>query len=160
MAYIDLVDDTICALITTPGLSGISVVRVSGPNALRVSRQVCPFLKTTIESHRVYFGRLKSVTGDVIDEGLVTYFAQGQSLTGDECLEFSLHGGIACSERLLQELLSLGCRPAERGEFSFRAFYNGKIDLVQAEAIHSLIKSRNDVSRSQAIGQLTGHLSQ
>ncbi len=160
MSYIDLVDDTICALITTPGLSGISVVRVSGKNALSISRKICPFLKSDVESHRVYLGRFKTAQGEIIDEGLVTYFAEGQSFTADETLEFSLHGGKACAEKLLQELLSLGCRAAERGEFSFRAFYNGKIDLVQAEAIHSLIKSRNDMARSQAVGQLTGVLSQ
>lgn len=160
MSYVDLVDDTICALITTPGLSGISVIRVSGPRALEVVKKYCAFLPSQPESHRVYFGRLRSKQNEVIDECLVTYFAEGQSFTSDQTLEISVHGGISCADRTLSELMAGGCRAAERGEFSFRAFYNGKIDLVQAEAIHSLIKSRSDHSRAQAIQQLTGRVSQ
>jgi tRNA modification GTPase len=160
MSYVDLVDDTICALITTPGLSGISVIRVSGPRALELVKKNCSFLPAQPESHRVYFGRFKSNKNEVIDECLVTYFAEGKSFTSDQTLEISVHGGITCADRTLAELLAGGCRAAERGEFSFRAFYSGKIDLVQAEAIHSLIKSRSDHSRAQAIQQLTGRVSQ
>lgn len=160
MSYVDLVDDTICALITAPGLSGISVVRVSGATALEKVKKTCSFLPDNPESHRVYFGKIKSAEGEVIDECLVSFFQKGKSFTGDETLEISVHGGFACADRVLSELVSLGCRPAERGEFSFRSFYNGKIDLVQAEAIHSLIKSRNEISRSQAIQQLGGRVSQ
>ncbi len=159
MSYVDLVDDTICALITAPGLSGISVVRVSGPTAFKKVKALCAFLPEAPESHRIYFGKLKSPSGEVIDECLVSYFQNGKSFTGDETLEISVHGGVSCADRVLTELVSLGCRAAERGEFSFRAFYNGKIDLVQAEAIHSLIKSRNDVSRAQAVQQLGGRVS-
>lgn len=163
MSYVDLVDETICALVTAPGLSGISVVRVSGPRALELVKKHCSFLPAGIESHRVYFGKFKTLkdsTFELIDECLVTYFAQGKSFTGDETLELSLHGGHSCAHRVLSDLQLSGCRAAERGEFSFRAFYNGKIDLVQAEAIHSLIKSRSDLSRSQAIKQLSGRVSQ
>jgi tRNA modification GTPase len=159
MSYVDLVDDTICALITTPGLSGISVVRVSGPGALNTVKKFCSFLPDDPESHRVYFGRFRSADNEIIDECLVTYFAKGRSFTGDETLEISIHGGFSCSDRVLSELLSQGCRPAERGEFSFRSFYNGNIDLVQAEAIHSIIHSRSDLARSQALKQLTGSVS-
>lgn len=163
MSYVDLVEETICALVTAPGLSGISVVRVSGPRAFEIVKKHCSFLPVTIESHRAYFGKfktLKDATIELIDECLVTYFAQGKSFTGDETLELSLHGGHSCAHRVLSDLQLSGCRAAERGEFSFRAFYNGKIDLVQAEAIHSLIKSRSDISRSQAIKQLSGRVSQ
>ena len=163
MSYVDLVEETICALVTAPGLSGISVVRVSGPRALEIVKKHCSFLPQTIESHRAYFGKFKSAKDNVselIDECLVTYFAEGKSFTGDETLELSLHGGHSCAHRVLSDLQLSGCRAAERGEFSFRAFYNGKIDLVQAEAIHSLIKSRSDLSRSQAIKQLSGRVSQ
>lgn len=158
--YVDLVDDTICALITTPGLSGISVVRVSGQRAFKTVKSLCLFLPKVPESHRVYFGKFRSLSGEVIDECLVSYFQKGKSFTGDETLEISVHGGVSCADRVLTELVNLGCRAAERGEFSFRAFYNGKIDLVQAEAIHSLIKSRNDLSRAQAVQQLGGRVSQ
>ncbi len=159
MGYVDLVDDTICALITTPGLSGISVIRVSGPRALEVVKKNCSFLPAQPESHRVYFGRFRSPQNELIDECLVTYFAEGKSFTSDQTLEISVHGGTSCADRTLSELMLGGCRAAERGEFSFRAFYNGKIDLVQAEAIHSLIKSRSDHSRAQAIQQLSGRVS-
>jgi tRNA modification GTPase len=163
MSYVDLVDETICALVTAPGLSGISVVRVSGPRALEIVKKHCSFLPEAPESHRAYFGKFKTLKDsslELIDECLVTYFAQGKSFTGDETLELSLHGGHSCAHRVLSDLQLSGCRAAERGEFSFRAFYNGKIDLVQAEAIHSLIKSRSDLSRSQAIKQLSGRVSQ
>jgi tRNA modification GTPase len=163
MSYVDLVDETICALVTAPGLSGISVVRVSGPRALEIVKKHCSFLPEAIETHRAYFGKFKTFKQnalELIDECLVTYFAQGKSFTGDETLELSLHGGHSCAHRVLSDLQLSGCRAAERGEFSFRAFYNGKIDLVQAEAIHSLIKSRSDLSRSQAIKQLSGRVSQ
>jgi tRNA modification GTPase len=159
MSYVDLVDDTICALITTPGLSGISVIRVSGTGAFDIVKKFCAFLPEEPESHRVYFGRFRSSGQEIIDECLLTYFAKGRSFTGDETLEISVHGGFSCSDRVLSELLSAGCRAAERGEFSFRSFYNGNIDLVQAEAIHSIIHSRSDLARSQALKQLTGSLS-
>lgn len=159
MSYVDLVEETICALVTAPGLAGISIVRVSGPRALEIVKKHCSFLPQEIESHRAYFGKFKS-QGELIDECLITYFAHGRSFTGDETLELSLHGGYSCAHRVLTDLQLSGCRSAERGEFSFRAFYNGKIDLVQAEAIHSLIKSKSDLSRSQAIKQLSGRVSQ
>lgn len=159
MSYVDLVDETICALITTPGLSGISVIRVSGPRALEITRQFCSFLPAELDSHKVYFGKFKSLSNELIDECLVTYFSEGRSFTDDETCEISVHGGHACASRVLTELLSQGCRAAEKGEFTFRAFYNGKIDLVQAEAVHSLIKSRSDHARGQAVLQLSGRLS-
>jgi tRNA modification GTPase len=159
MSYVDLVEETICALVTAPGLSGISVIRVSGPRSLEIVKKHCSFLPSPVESHRVYFGKFRS-NEEIIDECLVTYFAHGKSFTGDETLELSLHGGHSCAHRVLSDLQLSGCRAAERGEFSFRAFYNGKIDLIQAEAIHSLIKSRSDLSRSQAVLQLSGRVSQ
>lgn len=159
-SYVDLIDETICALITAPGPAGISVLRVSGPKALLYVKQHCSFVPDSPESHKVYFGNFIAKDKDIVDEVLVTYFAKGRSFTGDETLEISTHGGFFASNRALMELSVTGCRPAERGEFSFRAFYNGKIDLVQAEGILSIIESKSDVSRSLAVRQLKGHLSQ
>lgn len=159
MSYVDLIDETICALITAPGPSGISVLRVSGPKALVYVKKHCSFIPENPESHKVYFGNFKASDGEIIDEVLVTYFKKGKSFTGDETLEISTHGGFFPSNRTLMELTSSGCRPAERGEFSFRAFYNGKVDLVQAEGILSLINSKSDMARGLAIRQLKGNLS-
>lgn len=159
MSYVDLVDDTISSLITSPGLSGISVVRVSGPRALSITREFCKFIPVQPESHKIYFGNFKSQAGEVIDEVLVSFFSKGRSFTGDETTEISTHGGFAVVNRVLAELLSAGCRSAERGEFSFRAFYNGKIDMVQAEGVLSLINSRSENAREVAIQQLKGRLS-
>jgi tRNA modification GTPase len=159
-SYIDLVDETICALITAPGPSGISVLRVSGPKALHYTKNHCSFLPESPESHKVYFGNFMGQDGELVDEVLVTYFAKGRSFTGDETLEVSTHGGFFPSHRALMELTLSGCRPAERGEFSFRSFYNGKIDLVQAEGILSIIESKSDSARSVAVRQLKGNLSE
>lgn len=158
-AYVDLVDDTICALITAPGKAGVSVHRVSGPGALRLSRKIIPALPDPIESHRTYFVSLKDRSGEMIDEALVTYFQDGKSFTGDETLEISTHGGHAIANKVLSELVHVGCRPAERGEFSFRAFYNGKLDLVQAEGILGLIHSDTEAARKMSLKQLKGSLS-
>lgn len=159
MSYVDLIDETICALITAPGPSGISVLRVSGPKALVYAKKHCSFIPDEPESHKVYFGNFKASDGEIVDEVLVTYFKKGKSFTGDETIEISTHGGFFPSNRALMELTSSGCRPAERGEFSFRAFYNGKLDLVQAEGILSLINSKSDMARGLAVRQLKGNLS-
>lgn len=158
-AYVDLVDDTICALITAPGKAGVSVHRVSGPGALKLSRLIIPTLPDPVESHRTYFVSLKDRNGELIDEALVTYFKDGKSFTGDETLEISTHGGHAIANKVLTELVFVGCRPAERGEFSFRAFYNGKLDLVQAEGILGLIHSETEAARKMSLKQLRGTLS-
>lgn len=158
-AYVDLVDDTICALITAPGKAGVSVHRVSGPGALRISRKIIPSLPDPVESHRTYFVNIKDRNGELVDEALVTYFQNGKSFTGDETLEISTHGGHAIANKVLSELVHFGCRPAERGEFSFRAFYNGKLDLVQAEGILGLIHSETEAARKMSLKQLRGTLS-
>jgi tRNA modification GTPase len=159
-SYIDLVDDTICALITAPGKAGVSVHRVSGPGALLISRKIIPSLPQLIESHRAYFVSLKDRSGELIDEALVTFFENGKSFTGDETLEISTHGGPAIANKVLAELVYFGCRPAERGEFSFRAFYNGRIDLVQAEGILGLVNSETEAARKMSLRQLKGKLSE
>lgn len=159
MRFIDLIDETICAQITPQGQSGIAVIRLSGAKSLAITQKLCSFLPSQPESHRVYYGFLKDSNGQNIDEVLVTYFARGRSFTGDESIEISCHGGFSSSHRILSELASLGARPAERGEFTFRAFYNGKMDLVQAEGVLSIIQSQTEKSREVAIEQIRGKLS-
>lgn len=139
------------------------MVRVSGPKAASITRELCAFLPATPESHRVYYGILKSAqkgaANDGIDEVLVTYFADGRSFTGEETCEISCHGGTILQTSVLKELIETGCRMAKPGEFTYRAFMNGRLDLVQAESILGLIESQSRQSAKVALRQLQGHLS-
>lgn len=149
--------DTICALCTSKGKGAVSLIRISGPKSLEITRKLAGFLPLKPESHKAYFGILKQ-NSEPLDQVLITYFAEGRSFTGEETLEISCHGGGIYND-VLKALLSSGARLAERGEFSFQAFSNGKMDLVQAEGLLQLIESRNDIVRRQAFAQLTGELS-
>jgi tRNA modification GTPase len=152
--------DTICAVSTPHGVGGISVIRVSGPRTLSIVSKVCQFLPEHPESHRVYFGNLKkSESTQEIDEVLVSYFKHGKSFTGEEVIEISCHGSPVICQTILGELIALGARPADRGEFTYRAFMNGKMDLVQAESVLSLIESQSQQAAKLALRQLKGSLS-
>ena len=148
---------TIAALCTSKGKSALSVLRISGPKALEITKQIAPFLPAQPESHRVYFGTLKEGKKE-LDQVLIAYFEKGRSFTGEESLEISCHGGEIYTE-VLKALLEKGARPAEKGEFSLQAFSNGKMDLVQAEALGQLIEAKSSLARSQALFQLKGNLS-
>lgn len=158
-------EDTICALSTPSGVGGIAVIRISGLKALQISRKLCPFLPKKAESHRIYYGICCSLgsdgenPGESLDEVLVSYFADGRSFTGEETIEISCHGGQVITATLLKELVKAGCRMATRGEFTYRAFMNGRLDLVQAESVLSLIESQSRQSAKVALRQLQGHLS-
>ncbi len=152
--------DTICAISTAPGTGGIAVLRVSGQAAYSVGRRLCGFLPTQPESHRIYYGILKSVhAGSAIDEVLVSCFAEGRSFTGEETIEISCHGGQALTSSILSELIFAGSRLARPGEFTYRAFLNGRLDLVQAESVLALIESQSKQSAKVALRQLQGSLS-
>jgi tRNA modification GTPase len=153
-------EETICAVSTPPGVGGIAVIRVSGPSAANVGRKFCSFLPEKLESHRIYYGIFKSVLAkEDLDEVLVSYFQEGRSFTGEETLEISCHGGTALTALILKELISGGARLAKPGEFTYRAFMNGRLDLVQAESVLSLIESQSRQSAKVALRQLQGHLS-
>jgi tRNA modification GTPase len=152
--------DTICAVATPFGRGGISVIRISGTRALAIVRALCPFMPAEIESHRVYYGMLlEKQTAHEVDEVMATYFKEGRSFTGEDSVEISCHGNPVLCERILQNLVSLGARTADRGEFTYRAFINGRIDLVQAESVLSLIESQTKESSRLALDQLRGELS-
>ncbi|MGZ3768455.1 MAG: tRNA uridine-5-carboxymethylaminomethyl(34) synthesis GTPase MnmE [Bdellovibrio sp.] len=151
--------DTICAVSTPHGVGGISVIRVSGPRTLSIVRQICSFLPDLPESHKAYFGNLKDTAGSEIDEVLVTYFKHGKSFTGEEVTEISCHGSPVICQSILSQLVLLGSRPADRGEFTYRAFMNGKLDLVQAESVLSLIESQSQQAARLALRQLKGSVS-
>lgn len=152
--------DTICAVSTPHGVGGISVIRVSGPQTLSIVAKICSFLPAAPESHKVYFGILKGQPeGDEIDEVLVAYFKHGKSFTGEEVAEISCHGSPVICQSILSQLIQLGARPADRGEFTYRAFMNGKMDLVQAESVLSLIESQSPQAARLALRQLHGSVS-
>lgn len=153
-------EDTICAISTAPGVGAISVIRVSGSKALLTVSRLAPFLVSKPESHRLYFGSLiEPISGAMVDEVLIAYFAEGKSFTGEETVEISCHGGDAISSRILDILIGQGSRLARPGEFTYRAFLNGRVDLVQAEGILGLIESRSKESSAAALSQLKGELS-
>lgn len=152
--------DTVCAASTPPGVGGISVLRVSGKNAYTFTKKLCPFLSEVPESHRAQYGILKNPDSEVqIDEVMVTYFQNGRSFTGEDVCEISCHGNPVIVEAILQELILAGCRMADRGEFTYRAFMNGRLDLVQAESVMSLIHAQSQLGTRQALRQLQGSLS-
>lgn len=151
---------TICAVSTPPGTGGISVIRVSGPQSRSIVRSLCSFLPENPESHRAYYGLLKNpVDGKPIDEVVVTWFAEGRSFTGEDTAEISCHGNPLICREIVDRLVENGALPADRGEFTYRAFMNNRLDLVQAESVLSLIESRSAAASRLALRQLQGDLS-
>lgn len=155
-------EETICALATPSGHGALHLIRVSGNQALFITQKLCPFLPSPPQSHRIYHGWMKksSHKGEELDEVLVSYFKKGRSFTGEESLEISCHGSPQISQDILKALMDTGARLAERGEFTYRAFMNGRIDLVQAENVLALIESRSQRAKNLALSQLKGDLSQ
>ncbi len=152
--------DSVCALATAHGLGAISVIRISGPRAAEITRKLAAFLPENLESHKIYYGVLKSASSqDSLDEVLLSYFAQGRSFTGETTFEISCHGSEAVVNEILRALVEGGARPAERGEFTYRAFMNGRMDLVQAESVLAMIESRSKRASGLALRQLQGELS-
>ncbi len=157
-------DDTIVALATAHGTAAIAVVRLSGPHSIDIiepffySRSLQKKTISNTPSHVVKFGLI--VHQDVvIDEVLITVFKSPHSYTGQDSVEISCHGSLFIQQQLLQLLLSAGARMAEPGEFTLRAFLNGKLDLSQAEAVADLIASNSPVSHQVAMQQMRGGFS-
>lgn len=157
--YVNLLTDTICSPITAPGYSGVAVIRVSGDEALKLTRLFVKTLPENLESHHSYLGYFVDAEGNQVDQILVSFFKKKHSFTGDECIEISCHGNPLIVNQIINSFLHSGCRAAERGEFSFRAFYNGKLDLVQAESIHQLVLTKNHFGSHVSLDQLKGKLS-
>ena len=149
--------DTIFAPATAAGRAAVAVVRLSGPRAAMALGALAGDLP---EARRASLRRLFDATGREIDQALVLWFPAPASYTGEDCGEFHLHGGPAVVGALLEALLGLGLRLAEPGEFTRRAFENGKLDLAQAEGIADLIEAETDQQRRQALAQVGGRLSQ
>lgn len=146
-------EDTIAAVATAPGTGAIAVIRVSGPQAHAVQqtctgRRLSPRYATLV--------RVRNAQGLVVDDVLATWFPSPASFTGEDVVEISCHGGMLVTQRVLECLLAAGARPAEPGEFSRRAFLNGKMDLTQAEAVMDVISAGCDLALRAAHNQLHG----
>lgn len=149
--------DTIVALSTPPGVSGLAVIRVSGVQAFEIVSQ-CFEGKVKIEeakSHTIHYGKFHS-DGDLIDFVTVAVFRKPNSYTGEDVAEISCHGGLVVIDQIIEILQRKGCRLAEPGEFTKRAFLNGKMDLTQVEAVADLIHSTTVTAHQTAIRQLAG----
>ncbi|GIX45809.1 MAG: tRNA modification GTPase MnmE [Candidatus Tectimicrobiota bacterium] len=155
--------DTIAAIATPAGIGGIGVVRLSGPQTLAIVQQA--FVRPNgrplarLESHRVYYGYVVDVAGERVDEALLCVMRRPRSYTREDVAEISCHGGLVTTQRVLDAVLARGARVAEPGEFTKRAFLNGRLDLTQAEAVADLIHARTVASHRAALRQLAGELS-
>ena len=152
--------ETIAAIATPPGEGALAVIRISGAKALSVADAVFRATKppSEIEERRVVFGKIADSKGEVLDEVLLTVFRNPRSYTGEDLVEISGHGGPIVASRVLASVLAAGARMARPGEFTERAFHNGKLDLTQAEAVMDLIHAQTDRSAKAAAGQLEGRL--
>ncbi|MGE5855981.1 MAG: tRNA uridine-5-carboxymethylaminomethyl(34) synthesis GTPase MnmE [Syntrophaceae bacterium] len=154
--------DTIAAIATPPGTGGIGIIRASGPDAERIGRALFRPRNApeAFRSHRLYHGDiLCPSTGRILDEVLVAFLRAPHSFSGEDTLEIHCHGGPLICEEVLQAVLRAGARPAGPGEFTRRAFLNGRIDLTQAEAVQEMISARTTRGLDLAIGHLGGGLS-
>ncbi len=149
-------DDTIAAIATPPGQGAIALIRVSGTRARGIAEEV--FSRRVTTPRLQVFGTVADADGQVIDEVLLTWFQAPHSYTGEDTLEISCHGGLLVTQKVLERVLEAGARPAEAGEFSQRAFLNGKMDLTQAEAVMDLISAQTDLALKAAHEQLSGRL--
>ncbi len=152
--------DTISAIATPPGEGGIGIVRMSGAQAIPIARQLFTPLPQTVQSHRIYVGTVVDpATGEHIDRALLLTFLAPRSYTGEDVVEFSCHGGAVLLRRVLRLTLQYGARLAQPGEFTLRAFLNGRLDLAQAEAVADLVRARTETAQRLAMRQHEGQLS-
>lgn len=153
--------DTIAAISTAIGNAGISIIRVSGKDALSIAQKV--FIKKALDGNTIlpnhfYYGYIKDIeTLDILDEAILLYMKSPKSYTGEDVIEIQCHGGVLSTVAILKNVIKAGARMAKEGEFTYRAFLNGKKDLTQAEAIETLIHSRTSTQHKNSLRQLTGY---
>ena len=156
----DLISDTICAVSTPHGKGGIAVVRVSGPDALpTVMKSWKGANLAAAPSHTLHFGRIVYPDGETLDEAVASVFRAPHSFTGEDVVELSCHGSTWVQSQIVALLIANGCRAAEGGEFTRRAFLNRKLDLSQAEAIADVIASSSRAAHRIAVSQMRGGFS-
>ena len=154
-------DDTIAAIATPVGEGGIGIIRLSGPDALPILRRIFRPRRAseTFRPQQMRFGNIVDGSGKTVDEGLAVYFKAPHSYTREDVVEIHCHGGAMSLRRAMELALGEGARPADAGEFTLRAFLNGRVDLAQAEATLDLIQARTQTGLSLALDQLGGRLS-
>lgn len=156
--------DTICAIATAQGEGGIAIIRVSGNKALEIVSNIFkPKNKFDIKTMKTYtmkYGNIVDKNNDVIDEVIISYMKGPRSFTAEDVVEINCHGGVVSTNRVLEEVIRAGARLAEPGEFTKRAFLNGRIDLSQAEAVIDIIRAKTDLAMKSAMMQSSGRLSQ
>ena len=159
----DRSSDTIAAVATAMSSSGIGIVRVSGSDAFSIVNEIFESKKKNFDlrkapSHRVHYGMIKDGE-EILDEVLVIAMRGPHSYTAEDTVEIDCHGGVLVMKKILETVIKYGARPAEPGEFTKRAFLNGRIDLSQAEAVMDVIHSKNDYAMKSSVSQLKGSLS-
>ena len=159
----DRSSDTIAAIATAMSSSGIGIIRVSGDQAVSIVNRIFAGKKgkfdlNTAPSHRIYYGMIHD--GDeMLDEVLVMLMRGPHSYTAEDTVEIDCHGGVLVMKKILETVIKYGARPAEPGEFTKRAFLNGRIDLSQAEAVIDVINAQNDYAVKSSVSQLKGSVS-
>ena len=156
-------NNTICAIATAPG-GAIGIIRISGPMAINIADRIFRPVGSTLslserKAYTLAFGNIVNANNDVVDEVLVSIFRAPHSYTGENSVEISCHGSVYVLQQVMLLLTENGCSPAGPGEFTQRAFLNGKMDLSQAEAVADLISSTNKATHDMAMSQLKGHFS-
>lgn len=157
--------DTIAAFATNPGKSGIGIIRISGDKAREVISSIFLNKKKekliyTVDSHTIRYGYIFNEKGEMLDEVMVSYMKGPKSFTAEDVVEINCHGGIFVMQLILQQVLKNGARLAEPGEFTKRAFLNGRIDLSSAEAVMDVISSENESALISSVSQLSGSLAE
>jgi tRNA modification GTPase len=152
-------DDTIVALATAPGIGAIATIRLSGPDAFTIIDQLFPAKKISEQkTHTLHVGILKSEDAE-IDEVVIAIFKGPRSFTGEDTIEISCHGSVYVQQQIINACVHAGARLARAGEFTQRAFLNGKMDLTQAEAVADMIASNTSASQKTALHNIKGGFS-
>ncbi|MBR3697068.1 MAG: tRNA uridine-5-carboxymethylaminomethyl(34) synthesis GTPase MnmE [Clostridia bacterium] len=153
---------TICAISTAPGIGGIGIIRISGKESFKIIDKIFKAKnkdKSKIKGYTIKYGKIINSNGEIIDEVLVSFFKSPKSYTTEDMCEINSHGGIVVMNKILEACLNAGAELAEAGEFTKRAFLNGRIDLSQAEAVIDIINSKTDKEAKMSLEQLNGNLS-
>ena len=153
-------NDTICAIATSQGIGAIAIIRVSGEDSINIVNKLFKGKNLNkVESHTINYGYIIDKNQKIIDEVLVSVMHAPKTFTTENTVEINTHGGIASTNKVLELLLTNGCRLAEPGEFTKRAFLNGRIDLLEAEAVMDMINAKTNTQRELATNQITGKVS-
>lgn len=150
-------EDTICAISTSMGIGAISIVRVTGPNTIDIVESIFDHDLKNASSHTIHYGHIK-YKEEKIDEVLVMLMRGPKTYTTEDTIEVNCHGGISTTKKIMEVLLANGCRLAEPGEFTKRAYLNGRINLLEAESVNDLIIAKTDAARTLAINNVDGKL--